>query len=465
MKKRIDIRFRHTFIFLIFLIFVFTSLTFSDGLSQLADRTAGTIKNFFIDQYNIKTTITKFENVAGISDLTAQRFYQLLVSKLETTDTFEYTDLMINFHQNKGVFNLNRTHPYNHLIYVKLIRDKNKIGAGIAIFSKTLDKIVFIKYLEEIYTAQEKEIYTTSNFGFDGMGFSKIMEMDTFENLLDCNSFLDQSGRLRFLFFYSEKIELFKLSGNRLIKILSYPFQWGVPYYPVQVKEGKLCVFFHDNQLYASVGTNFSKYSKILLFNEEHNEAIQVDAIDFVPFRRIYLNDMDYLAGSCYSLGKNYFQGKIILVPFHFINGQLGREKYFTKEVPPFYSMDFSISPTGNILNSVHLIDRDYKYKFLADNFQELTDEEEERGSALCSLEGEWLAVSDFSNGSDRLYFYNIEEGGRRLIFQNKVQGEIRFISNGFWKAAPGFWVYISVSNANLTNIEYKLQFWSKKSE
>jgi len=440
---------------------------YGEGLGDLAGKSVGAITDYFSDKYNIKASIIKFENTAGISDLTAQRFYQLLVAKLETAANLSFTDLMINYHQNQGEFNLNRIHPLNHLIYLKLTRNKNKIGAGMVIFSRTLDKIVFIKYVEELFTDEEGEVYLTTNFGFKNAGFARIMQMEARQQLLDLKSFLDQKGRLRFLFYYPGKIEFFKLTGNQLTKIFSHPLQWGKPYYPVIEYEGKLCVFFQDNQMYAVVGGNFSPTAKVLTINneEETGTAAEVNTIDFIPFRTIELNDTRYLAGACYSLGKNYFQNKLMLLPFRFDSGQLVKEKYFEKEISPFYSLDFSVSGTGSTLESIHMIDLDYRYRFLADNFAQLTAETAERGSALCCLEGQWLAVSDFSHGSDRLYFYRIEKGSRRLVYQNRVNGEIIFISDGLWKAAPGFWVYLQQLKPPPAAPEYKLQFWSKKSE
>jgi hypothetical protein len=466
MKKPIAFGWLNTSLLWLVFCIILPISSFGEGLGELAEKTANSTADYFSDKYNIKAGIIKFENAAGVSDLTAQRFYQLLISKLETAANLNYTDLMINFHQNQGEFNLNRIHPLNHLIYLKLTRNKNRIGAGIAIFSRTLDKIVFIKYLEERFTAEEREIYHTTNFGFKSTGFAIIMEMEVKHQLLDLKSFLDQKGRLRFLFYYPAKIEFFKLTGNQLIKVFSYPLRWGKPYYPVMKYEGKLFVFFQDNQLYAVVGGNFSRTAKILTINQgETGTAAEVDTIDFIPFRRLELNDVQYLAGARYTPGKNYFQNKLMLLPFQFTSGRLLKEKYFVKEIPPFYSLDFSITGTGNSLDSIHIIDRDYRYRFLADNFEELTVEEAERGSALCCLEGQWLAVSDFSHGSDRLYFYTIEKGSRRLVFENKVNGEIIFISDGLWKAAPGFWVYLEQLKPPPTAPEYKLQFWSKKSE
>jgi hypothetical protein len=78
--------------------------------------------------------------------------------------------------------------------------------------------------------------------------------------------------------------------------------------------------------------------------------------------------------------------------------------------------------------------------------------------------------MSHFSTGYDRLYFYKIEKGSRRLMYQNDIEGEIVFISEGMWQAAQGFWVCVenvtkTQSSASSPAREYKLQFWSKKSE
>lgn len=144
----------------------------------------------------------------------------------------------------------------------------------------------------------------------------------------------------------------------------------------------------------------------------------------------------------------------------------------FLKSLPGlFYSCDFSVTPDLGDLESIQLVDREYKYRVLGDNFEPLTVETAgERGAALSVLDGQWLAISHFSTGTDRLYFYKIEKGSRRLMYQNDIEGEIVFISPGMWQAAPGFWVCVkkvakSSFSASPPSREYKLQFWSKKSE
>jgi hypothetical protein len=488
---------------------------YGQGLEELAGKTADCILDYFKDKYNVKTSISEFENVSGISGLTAQKFYQLVVSKLETASTgagtITYTDLMINFQQNKGVFNLNRIYLLNHLIYIKLTRNKAKIGAGVAIFSRTLDKIVYIKYLEAAFPAAEREIYDVDHYGFQGAGFAKIVEMNARRDLLDVKSFLNPGGVLRVLFYYPEKIEFLRLSGNRLDRFFTYKLQWKKPVYPVMREEGKLAVFFTDtgsepgsgSLLTVTAGSNFAKFSKVLVFkNERWDETgtagtADTDAnvkefdVNFVPFRRIELNNTPYLAGTPYAVGKNYFENTLILLPVSSFPADQPAEKapdFLEKKVPLFYDLDFSTGEDGKTLNSIHMVDRDYKYRFLADNFTELTVEEDGRGASLACLDGHWLAVSDFSRGRDKLYFYKIEAGGRQLVFENKINGEIIFISDGVWKGTGGFWVCVKKTKLKTRPTikqpqtlpadagssgyegyddeyaEYNLQFWSKKS-
>jgi hypothetical protein len=446
---------------------------YGQGLDELAGKTAGSILEYFSDKYNVSVSIINFENYSGISEQAAQKFYQLLVSRLETAGNISYTDLMIDFRENKGEFNLNRIDPLNHLVYIRLTRNKTRIGAGISIFSRTLDKTVHIKYVESDFVQPEEEIMGADHFGFTGAGFSKIIEMDAQKDLLDVRSIMDQQGRSLLLFFYPGKIDFFKFQENQAVKLSSYKLNWTKPYYPVKEAEGRLCVFLNGDAVVVTVGSNFSKYSRVISFSPGGLEEVGAEDVDFVPFRRIELNGAIYLAGARYALGKNYFESNLILAPFQ--PGQsLKESQYFLeKQAPQFYALDFSTRENSGVLNSIHIIDRDYVYRFLGDNFEQSVVERSERGAALCSMGGQWLAMSDFSSGVDKLYFYKIENGARQLVFENKTDGEIVFISDGMWGAAPGFWVYVKKLPAAPDGKQgkapgytvYKLQFWSKKSE
>lgn len=456
---------------LLFLVVAAPAL-YSQGLGQLSDKTAIDIIEFFNDKYNVKTAVIRYDNLSGVSDLVAQNFYQLVVSKLETaktlTGSYQYSDLMINFNKNRGEFNLNRIHALNYLIYIKLTRNKNKIGAGISIFSRISDKIVFIKYVESVFPRQEEDIFNTHRFGFGEAGFSKIVEIDSKAGIMDFKSFRDLDGQARFLFFYDNEIQFFNEQRNRLKRYFSYPLEWA-PYFPVLAKEGRMAVFSGGDRFYITVASNFSRFTKVMEL--KNGDCRETGSISFVPLRRVTLNNEDYLAGGRYELGKNYFGQLLYLAPFaHLTTGRLDAEKdsypYLLKEAFPFYDLDLAAVGQERNIDSMHLIDRDYQYRYYGDNFQQLTMENQgKRGSALCSLDGVWLAVSGYSSAYDTLYFYKIEKGSRRLVFQNSVAGEVLFISEGIWKAARGFWVYVKMQKPAASAHEYKLQFWSKKAD
>jgi hypothetical protein len=460
-----------------------STILFSQGLNSLADKVSHHIKEYFSDKYNVKVSIIRFDNASAVSDLTAQKFYQLIVSRLETAQTkpitetsgqFSYIDLMINFNRGKGEFNLNRISPLNHLIYVKLTQNKNKVGAGISIFSRTSDKIVFVKYCESLFPSHEREIFETLRYGFKNAGFSKIVEIDARAQLLDCKSFRNSKGQLRFLFFYPEKIDVFKVTGNRLDKYFSFPLNWGDSYVPVMRKEGKIAVFPTGSRVYVTVGGNFSSFSRVIVI--EDDEWKELGNIDFVPLRQLESNQTHYIAGVRYAIGKNYFEGKLLLVPFEdFTSQRIIQEKqsypFLEKNIEPFYDLDFATVSEGHVvphLDSVHLVNRQYNYRFLADNFEPVTQEgDQKRGASLCAFDGKWLAVSDYAQGYDTLYFYKIENGSRQLVYQNSISGEIIFITEGLWQAARGFWVCVQLTDNSTATIphQYKLQFWSKKSD
>jgi len=129
--------------------------------------------------------------------------------------------------------------------------------------------------------------------------------------------------------------------------------------------------------------------------------------------------------------------------------------------VPPFYAIAFACQ--DDVLDSIHLIDKDYRYRYLAADFNEWAIEETPRGGSLSALSGKWLAVGNYSRGNDKLYFYRIGRGGRQLVYEEAVKGEIIFISAGTWKSQPGFWLYLSVGE--IQESAFRLQFWGKTNE
>jgi len=453
-------------------------LCYARGVDELTRKVSDGILGYFADKTNTRTAIVKFENFSDLSDQAAQKFYQVLVSSLESSPPSQlvHIDLMVNFQKKRGEFNLNRIDRLNYLIYIKLIKHRDKLGAGVAIFSRTLDKLVYIQYFEENVPAGDREVYDIRDYGFKGTGFSSLMEIDADKNLLDFKTVInpDNAGNTgnaatyRYFFYYPDKIDIFVMEDNSFKKFFTYQLDWGRPYFPVLNKEGRLCLFYHDNGLYISVGSNFSPLARI--FRLKDNLWKEIAAVDFTPIKLVRINQNDYLAGARYDEGKNFFRETLVLMPF--ISGELDNTNRLEKRIPSFYSIDFSTArdeENGEApLESIHLIDRDYNYRFLAGDFEERAVEPGKRGSSLAALDGSWLAVSDYSTDvdKDKLYFYKIEEGSKRLVYENPIRGQAIFISPGAWKDRRGFWVYVKRDEGNREEYaEYRLQFWSKKND
>ena len=459
-----------------------SSYGYAQGLETLAGKVSTGILDYFTakGESNTRFSIIKYENFSGVTDLVAHKFYQQVAARLDGRPQALYNDLMIDFSQKKGEFNLNRIDRLDYLIYLKLIKNLDKVGAGIALFSRSLDKIVYIKYFEEEFSPGESNIYETVDYGFKGLGFSRQIEIDAEKNLLDFKNISNPAGGdereigVQYFFFYPAEIEIFETRDKQFKKIFSIKLEWGRPYYPVMDYEGKLCFFYRAGDdgspvLYLTAGSNFSPRSKVLSY--KNNQWQEEGVLDFVPIKSIRLNNSEYLAGALYDEGKNYFKEKLVLVPF--VAGKLDTENPLEKKVVPFYAVDFSIpsqqSRVGaesgeNVENvaGVHLIDSEYNYRFYAGDFQERGPMFERRGSALAALDGQWLALSDysFSIQKDKLYFYKIQEGSKQAVYENAINGRVIFISAGSWQDRPGFWVYVEeVKNDNPV---YRLQFWSK---
>lgn len=431
-----------------------SELLFVQSLDQLSEGIAGRVIDFFHDQANVRCSVIKFENHSGLSDLMAQRFYQLLISRLESEKNIRFKDLMINFNRNQGEFNLKNAVGLNYLLYVRLINNREKTGAGVVIFSRTLDKIVGVGYREILLERGEKEILNTTSFGFQSAGFSKAVELEADRHLLDIKTIPNKNGSSWHLFYYPDKINIYQPVNNRMEKISTLYLDWGRPFYPVLEQEGRLCVFYLNQEIYLSAGGNFSPASKI--FHYQGNDWTEVLRIHFVPFRLVKINERTFLAGGEYDDGRNFFRPKLVLLPFDGVSAEA--KEYYEKKVPAFFGLDFVLSDRR--LVSVHVIDREYRYRLYAADLEELGTESDRRGTSVCSLSSDWVAVSDYSRQTDRLFFYRVTDGGRTLAYQNRIDGEIVFISDGSWNSSPGFWVYVREKQEYGDG--YALQFWTK---
>jgi hypothetical protein len=430
----------------------------AQGFDHLVKKTSQGIIDFFKDRGEIKTSIIKFENYSGLSDLMAQKYYQLITANLEMNPHINFTDLMINFSKNKGEFNLSRTDKLNYLIYLKLKRNRDKIGTGISIFSRTLDKIVYVRYFEDFISEGEKDVLNIQNYGFQGQGFFKQIEMDVKRDLLDVESITFPDGAPRYFMYYPGKIDIYRDKASSFKKVNSLTLDWKRPYFPVINFNGQLYLFYHNRVLYMAVGGNFSPYS--MVFRLQEAQWNYLGNIKFIPIRLIGFNNGIYLVGVRYVDGTNFFQGNLVLLPFD--SGRFSDESLIEKPVVPFYSVDFATSVEGE-LETVHIVDTDYNYRFYGSDLIEQSLDAEKRGSSLSVLQNQWLCISDYSEIYDTLFFYKILDGRRQLVYKNLVNGEVKFISSGSWKRTKGFWAYIKKGDKR--NWKYFLQFWGKQNE
>lgn len=433
---------------------LFFQLAFPQDLESLSENITGYINGFFAEKNNVTASVVKFQDFSAFSDLLAQRFYQMVVAKIEAGQRFRFIDTMINFSGNSGRFDLNKTHQLNYLIFLKLIQNRDKLGAGVVIFSKTLDRMVGTHYHEVLLNRGEITLLNTVDFGFQSVGFSRILEINAQADLLDIKSVRDMGGETIHFFYYPDKIILFQNRQGRLERVSSVDLNWERPYYPALENLGILSVFRIDDSIYLTAGTNTSPLTKVFKYHEQ--QWAEYPPLDFIPLKILKINDNRYLSGFNYRKGKNYFENKITMARFEHRTFQTGNR--FEKQVPGFYSLAFS-SDDERLL-SIHIVDTDYSYRFYSDNFEQQTVEGEKRGAALASLHNQWLAVSDYSRETDTLYFYKIDNGSRQLVYQNRIAGEIVFISPGLWESFPGFWVL--VKKTSQAGNDFVLQFWSK---
>lgn len=435
------------------LILLFQALP-AQGIESLAQSAAGFLSTFFKDKFDSRAAVVQIDNLSDLSDLAIQKAYQLIFAQLEGEKNLQFLDLLIDFTENKGNFNLNKADQLNYLVYLKFIRNRSKIGLGIVVFSKRVDRMVGFKYVEQEVSGGEKEMLNTRQFGFSELGFAKKTELDVKTNLLDIQEIQGADGRFEYFFFYPDEIIGYELQNQHLNKHSSIKLQWPRPFYPTQECEGKLLLFADGPTHFMTAGGNFTAEAK--LFQFQNAAWRETDHIPFVPLKLLQINGQTFLAGGQYESGRNSFGGKVLFMPLG--KNSLDKGNAYEKKVPAFYSIDFSLA--GQQLQTVHLIDLDYQYHFLSADFNEIAVPMARKGASLAVLNDEWLAMSDYSQMNDRLFFFDIRNGGQKPIYENKIEGEIVFLRAGIWLGQRGFWVNIRT----MTNgyARFVLQFWGK---
>jgi hypothetical protein len=437
--------------------FLYAGFNFPQSSAEsLVQEAADTLQAFFKNKAETRVAVVQFENYSELTDLAMQKIYQMLTARLENDKNIKISDLLINFANGRGEFNLSKVNELDYLLYLKFIQNKSKTGLGMIIFSRWQDKLVSIKYVEKNLSKSEMELLDVKNFAFSELGFSKLSEFETKKNLMDIQSISSADGQSKYFFYYPDEIVIYVAKEDRLEKQSSYKLKWTRPFYPVLNYQGKLLVFTFKQELILTAGGNFSSYAQVLTFS--NNQWLETAKIGFVPFKQLVFNQNPYLVGARYDEGKNYFKDKIYFMPFSdptVISG------IYEKKAFPAYAIDFS-TQEGQ-LQGVHLIDRNYNYHLLTGDFAEKTPEPDKKGASLAAGEGQWLAVSDYSRQTDQIFFYDIKAGGQRPVYTGKIPGEIQFITAGIWQTVKGFWVCSQLSQDDYGRSV--LQFWGKRND
>jgi hypothetical protein len=442
---------------LLLVLFLYPGFNFPQSSTEsLVQETANHLQTFFKNKAEARVAVVQFENYSELTDLAMQKIYQMLTARLENEKNIKISDLLVNFANGRGEFNVSKVNELDYLLYLKFIQNKSKTGLGMIIFSRFLDKIVSLKYVEKELSQGEMEFLNAKIFAFSELGFSKLTEFETKKNLMDIQSISSADGQTKYFFYYPDEIVIYLAKEERLEKDSSFKLKWTRPFYPVLNYQGKLLLFTFKQELILTAGSNFSSYAQVLTFS--NNQWLETAKIGFVPFKQLIFNQNPYLVGACYDEGKNYFKDEIYFMPF---TDPTVTSEIVAKKAFPAYAIDFS-TQEGQ-LQGVHLIDRNYNYHLLTADFAEKTPELSKKGSSLAASEGQWLAISDYSRQTDQLFFYDIKAGGQRPVYTEKIPGEIQFITAGIWQTLKGFWVCVQLPQDGYGRSV--LQFWGKRND
>jgi hypothetical protein len=439
---------------LLLLLFLYCGTAFGQQSAEaLVAESTAFLNAFFKNRFDVRVAVVRFENDSELTDTAMQKIYQTLISRLESEKNIRVSDLLVNFTNGRGEFNLSRVDGLHYLLDLKLIQNKSKTGLGLTIFSRLQDRIVAVKYFEKAISKGEMEFLNTRNFAFSELGFSKLLEFESKKNLMDIQTIAASNGQDQYFFYYPDEIIIYLSREMRLEKYFQFKLEWTRPVYPVLHYEGKLLLLQTKQELVLTAGNNFSPYAKVLAFRD--NLWQEIPKIDFVPCKYLVLNQSPYLVGARYEEGKNYFKDKIYFMPF---SDPANRSGAYEKKAIPAMALDFSVQEGQ--LQAVHLIDRNYNYHLYTSEFEEKFPAPEKKGASLAALGGEWLAVSDYTRTTDQLFFYDIQNGGQRPVYTGKISGEIQFISAGVWQKIKGFWA--GVRQKQDDQERFVVQFWGK---
>jgi hypothetical protein len=268
---------------LLLVLFLFPCLSFSQSNAEsLVQEAADHLQAFFKNKAETRIAVVQFENYSELTDLAMQKIYQMLTARLENDKNIKNSDLLINFANGRGEFNLSKVNELDYLLYLKFIQNKSKTGLGMIIFSRWQDKLVSIKYIEKNLGQGEMDLLDAKNFAFSELGFSKLTEFETKKNLMDIQSMNSADGQSQYFFYYPDEIVICQARENRLEKHSSVKLNWTRPLYPALNYQGKLLLFTFKQALIMTLCPGFDLQQQSMAGNCE-NRFCALETACFQP--------------------------------------------------------------------------------------------------------------------------------------------------------------------------------------
>ncbi len=424
----------------------------SQGIQELAQKITSNIISFSQSEHQLNCSIIRFKSSSSLSDLELQRFYHLIITPLESSGAIRFRDFLTGFSNSSGNFNMNRINETTFLISIKLINNLGKLGAGVIIYNRNIDRIVSVRYFENFVKQPEVALLGIKDPGVSSAEYIKKFDLKVNHSMLNVDSTMINNTEYIF-FLLSERINIYTFKDNSIKKEGSFKIEWGKPYFPAIKNEGNLFIFRENEKVFIVVGSNFSRYSFVLKY--EDNKIIKVARLKFSVQDVLKVNGVKYLAGFNYNFGKNYYKGKLYLKKFNISN--IRSSETYIKNLPDFYSAAFY--KQGSDLRSLFIIDLNYNLRIFSDALNERKGVGPRYGSTHAIMD-DYIALSDYSTNNDRLMVLKIGNDLDNPIFMKEIKGEIKIIKRGVINNKKGFWIIIDRRKNGFANLN--LQFWRK---
>jgi hypothetical protein len=438
----------------------FIPLAAQTALTRLADRTAEETVKLLRAPGPVLATV-QFENHSFLSDLEAQTFYQLLSTRLEQKPGLVYRDLLVQFSQGKGRFNLSDETRIRYGLFVTLLETPRGLACGVAV--RLLDSASLVGLVYQLVALEPGEawaitkavesaavpgslLHRRESFRIDGDIFHVSQDTQTPDVLTLCA-------------LTPENLILWQGALPNQAAGRKIPLKWSFPRSPSLQNEGRITFFKKENQSYVALGSNFSPQSIVLRISGQEYAAI--GTFPFIPVKTVNMGADTFLAGSRYVPGTNGFDGDI-----RFLNlgawkpGDADSVKIALRRLAPFMDMALGLLDS-QFVSVAFMAGLNNRLTVVNGEWSPLveTDAAAACGANLVVVDQRWLLASGLEAPDDVLRVYDVADGGFRLLGQEKVEGQIHAMTEGVLQARPGVWILRFVSDGNKGRLSW-LDFW-----